>query len=540
MKTYFLPILLAVNSTLMTHSCTRSSNEVSSTRVNITLPKKIANLSTLATSTESHWGMAAPTNLETLDCYAIAVTAADLGQSQCAVTGQVEPFMISRLYGQYSQGSSIELDVPNGSGRNFSILGFHSTNGSCQNTLDTTFNSKNFSNPIVIGSKSADLTGSETTVSITVSLNEAKVLDRCQGPAAFSNLPNQYWPPAHCTPTINQITGNGATLNIQGSCLAGVQNLSLRNQTLNSNTQLELTSKTDTSIAATLLANFQMRLDQTLQILLQTAHGQIPAPFVLTLGPNSVPLSAIDTSGASNGQVLKYNSGSGQVEWGSSAGGSSSGFGFKLFSNGSLVGEIKDANISNSSSLSNVIINSNLVYKYFKLDMMAFDPLQPAYFLSSIYAVPNNVSAVPLKDLLFFGGSVNDVSFHFTGANCTGDLVYPSSENSPSFIGNIFAYPTGCTSTSNANDTTCTGLTYKSLTSLIPTFNPSINVESSIQTQYGYSGNPPTNPSPDSNHIVCVNNFAPHSMSGYVFPEASVGAGVSPAHPMIENLTLSR
>jgi hypothetical protein len=330
-------LIISVLILLTQLSCTRKQ-DAATTSVQIVLPAKTARWSTQSITSTSPWGLVAPQSLDSIDCYAIFIEASDLGHSQCSVKNQTNPLQFSQLYGQFAAGSVIQIAAPNGQNRKFGVIGFHSTSGQCQPVTASTFNPQQASEPLMVGiSQPVNLTGQETTVTIDVSLQQAQVIESCSGPSAFAQLPNHYWPPAHCQPTISQITNHEGTLQLNGNCLNGIQSLSLKNQTTQTVTPLNLTAKSEQTLSATLSAHVQLRMGQIMQLLIQTAHGQTPVPFELTLGPQSVPLSALNTTGASDGFVLKYSQTAGSPEWVSpGSSGSGAGFGFKLIHNGQI------------------------------------------------------------------------------------------------------------------------------------------------------------------------------------------------------------
>lgn len=537
-KSHFTIALLALTIQL---SCTRLFKD-ETTMVTITLPPKVSQMSSKSLTPESSWGLAQPTSLDTLDCYAIYLAAAELGGSSCKIKDQVEDLKINRLYGQFAAGSTIELEVPRGKQRILGVLGFQSTNGQCQPVTALNFKAKDFSEPLFVGSSDpVDLNSSEASIKIDISMTGSKVISDCSGASAFDQLPKHYWPPAACQPTVTSITNSGSdNLQINGHCLALVQNLQLKNQTTQNTINLNLINKSEQQILAQLGTQVQLRMGQVMQLLVQTVYGQTQVPFELTLGPNSVPLNALDNTGASDGFILQYNQTLQSAQWVTPPTGGSpspnSGFGFKVMLNGIQIGESKAPNLG--SGFFTLIKDINSAHSYRSPYGQQFNHINSNYyFFTDIIATQNFNSSLSLKDLLYYEGFAYPIyNFYFTGTDCTGDLLLMNDSSYNTLRGNTFAYPSSCSSNSDLNLIACSGLSYKKIMST-GQFETNVSIQSTITTQSAYSNN--TNlGSINSNFIICQNQTT-SSSSGWRYPASSLQTATAPDLPIINTTQIS-
>lgn len=204
-----LAVLLAIAT-----GCTRAEEE--SSRLQLKVPDKIANhMFQVGTySATSPWGLAQPTTLTEIDCYAIFLTPTNGAANTCYDANNYEVAKLSGLYGLYSAGSVITIDVPSGAERTVSILAFNSA-GSCNKTLASNFNSIHYSAPLIVGKKDVVFTPGDVNVNINISLTNAATIETCKGPL-FGMFSNNTWPalgtsttpPSTPSLTVTQITNS--------------------------------------------------------------------------------------------------------------------------------------------------------------------------------------------------------------------------------------------------------------------------------------------------------------------------------------------
>ncbi|MBT4761019.1 MAG: hypothetical protein HOO06_04910 [Bdellovibrionaceae bacterium] len=182
MKLSFLPSFIVIASILLNISCTRNV-EKSSTTI-IEMPSK-ASIKQMVQSKPT-----APTKLSEIDCYAVFVGAPELNQNYCEgtnVTGTIlQNFNYYDFFGSFPSGAIVDIMIPNGSDRKFSIIGFQKEVGqSCQDLKDPVQNYNAMSEPFLIGSSDLILlSGGTVTVDISVTMdpNTTFEMGNCYGP----------------------------------------------------------------------------------------------------------------------------------------------------------------------------------------------------------------------------------------------------------------------------------------------------------------------------------------------------------------------
>jgi hypothetical protein len=311
-----LPVsILVLSNFVLTSGCTWLSGKFDATsKVTFQLPAKV--VSTQSVRTSSHaaggWGLQAPGSVGGVDCYGVYIHANDFEPGSCSnQNGESIPF--SRLYGLFPAGSQVTLETKAGPGRTIGVFAFQSALGKCTAATQSGFNPSDYSQPLLVGSVTMDLVVGDNQATINGQMTGARAINTCKS-GFFANLPNQVWP-ASCSTQIKSMAYNDSRITISGSCLDGTTQVSIRDNKSGKIHALKVLEITGTAIAAGLEQSISILAGQSYSLLISTAHAQTAVPLTLTLGDNTVPLGALITTGAADGQVLTYDQSVARPTW---------------------------------------------------------------------------------------------------------------------------------------------------------------------------------------------------------------------------------
>lgn len=386
----------------------------------------------------TRWGFAEPSSVNAIDCYVVYTQEQSSPSGQCYDLSGQALFPVDSVVGQYAAGSEIALEMKSGQQKTIGLIGFTAKNGSCSNVGALDFQSSQYSRPVHVGKKTVDLMPGTQEITVDVSLESAQVVEKCV-------VQNQLVLPV-CNTQITNIKYNNNQVEVSGDCLGEVQSLSLLNDKGIEEVALTISSKLEKTLTAGLAKNFTMKAGAAYHLLVKTGYSQVQVPFSLTLADGSVPLRSLEKA-SSDGQVVTYDSATGQAVWKSQSNGASSLL--KLYDGTQLIGEVLPP-ISGSHLTVLTPSGEYLTYGSFMNNSVTSGPSNVAMYLqSSVYLKSNKLDAsISLKDMAIHGLGLGSTSIYFANSDCTGDFIV-SAQSDVSLLGNIVLIPQNCTQADN-------------------------------------------------------------------------------------------
>jgi hypothetical protein len=440
------------------------------------------------------WGLNPQTSLDETDCYAIYLQASDMESGTCMASDAKTVFPISRLYGLYQSGQTVTMEVPAGNNRTIGVFAFLSSDGSCSNTLDVNFKSKNHSQPLLIGTKTQTLSSGDNEVIIDISMDKALAVESCTG-SSFSNLAKSSWP--SCKIDISGASFGGGQVSVNGRCLENSAGVTLVNTATSEKFDLNILSKSaeklqlkPTSSKITIAANTLYRL------LIKDALGQVTESSITVSLENNMTFPYLkDGNGNILGDILPMG---GMMNGGTN---------FVMeSSNGELLNYLTIDGYYNTSKL---------------------------YLMPNFQFIPNVLSAMSNKQLARNGMLPWVQSFiYFSGPDCTGDLIVnvPPAHIPGALRGNIMVQPKGCTKTTNASSQevwTCTGWDYFRLSGS-PTRQSNITYQSYLNQGWG------ADHSANGTFSYCYNSPTPYNVIDAMVFSSAQKVPFGPNDPAIQ------
>lgn len=482
----------------------------STAKVSIKLPEKktgfgaklLRSRSANINTTNSAWGLANPTTIEENDCYAVFVQASDLESGSCTTADGQAQLPISRLLGLYSAGKTIALEIPSGSNRTLGVFSFTSGDGSCTNALDAQFAPQNYSQPMLIGSKTQNLSAGANEVIIDISMKKSLAIESCQG-KAFASLVDSHWP--SCPIKVAGVHYGNGELAISGQCLSNTSQVTLVNTKTSEKFPMTLQSKnsrelrlTPTSTKVGLLANTLYR------VLVTDAFGQMAeVPFNLSLENVMTFPYLKDAKGAVIGDLLPMG--------GSMGGGN---YFNLLFPSGELQNYFSPAGYYSTARL---------------------------HLVPGFYTISSTLTMPPKQ--LALNGLMPWISnyIQFSDTDCTGDVIFPFyNYNQLTKLdlrgNNVVVQPEGCKVISNdptyGDEWSCSSWKYFRLQGP-PEFKTAITAKSTLQMSWGKTA-------ANGTFAYCYNfSGATSPQPSYVFTASQkVDFGPNDPPTVIENAVL--
>lgn len=447
----------------------RKNSEVS--KITIQLPdykptsKVLSKIATLNVG-NSQWASGAPSLLSDVDCYAVYVHGSNMAAGSCSNSAGATVIPVSQVVGTFKAGQSISLEIPSGSDRTIGVFAIKSTHGICEDSFTDLFKASNYMAPLGVGSVKVNLTPGENTVTIPVQLENSVAVESC-------NTDRGTWPA--CSVKVGKISYDGGGFTVSGSCLNQTKDVSIRNESTGAVFPLSLESQAASQLFGRMTSQFSMQAGQIYSLVINQANAQVVTPLNLDFSENS----------------------------------------YKLNNAGTYIGEIEKLRL-NSMMTYNLAtgLNSGLQYYHYG---------NTSYLFSSIFIRASMLSAIPLRDIILENSAEALSTFYFTGTNCTGNLIVPTSLSSNEILGDIFPVPTGC------SGGVCTGIAYNKL-GPNKTFQASIAQQSYVQTSM-YAD------SPDSNQIICQPSSG--TVDGFVFPVGEI-TPASPPNQVLSNISITK
>ncbi len=125
-----------------------------------------------------------PEELSGFNCYMITVSGpeSDMRRNTC-ITTTGQNFKVGRWIGGLTAGTTLSLEVPSGTQREITVVGFNATSGSCVDFKRFDVNKMSMSEPHILGKIVRDLSPGTVSVTIPVSVStETLKMDDCSGP----------------------------------------------------------------------------------------------------------------------------------------------------------------------------------------------------------------------------------------------------------------------------------------------------------------------------------------------------------------------
>lgn len=418
------------------NQCTlgKSSSE---TKLSIKLPEKKTGFTSrklvsktaqsLSTTTlkSSLWGLQSQSTIDEADCYAIYIQSSDLESGSCISQDDSTVVPISRLFGFFSAGQTISIDVPSGNNRTLGIFALMSQDGTCGNATDTAFDPRKYSKPILVGSVTQNLNVGENTLNLDISMTNAIPIESCTG-TSFQQFADAKWP--NCTAEASGVNYQNGEIKVSGYCMGNTTSVNILNTSTSQKTELSLIEKTNTDIRLRPTSAAMSISAKTLyRLLISTAQGATTeVPFSLSLETVMTFPELKDSSGNVIGEMI--NSGG-------------------IYYGGNLI---------------NVYAASGELISYYSytgnLDTSKLY-LMPAFILLPASLSGASPRQAGRNGILF---SVNN-NYYFSGPNCTGDILVPANYNTTAndqLKGNIVVQPKGCIQDTSNGQWSCTGYDY--------------------------------------------------------------------------------
>ena len=332
----------------------------------------------------------------------------------------------------------------------------------------------------------------DNVVEISLSLNEASQIESCHG-QAFNQMPGALWPPT-CQPNIANIyyQQSGQFL-IEGSCLTSIHSLSLKNETEGNVSTLTMSSLNSDSIQANLISQFTLKASNVYSVIVNSAFGTTMVP--LTFENGSIPINALNTTGATSGQVLKFDGTS--VAWANA--GTSSAIQLYRTSDNLLIGELVNTiakyiyhdnygvihYVKTKGDAARTISNYSTMVNSGTLDMVN------AMLVPSTFQLPDAISMMSVEKMIksnLINPSFNQM--YFEGSDCSGNvIVHQSNQSGLTIKGKYILIPSDCTDVilGMYNARICTTYTYKKY-STSPVYVSGFGFQSIVESGYIYDG----------------------------------------------------
>ncbi len=148
-------------------------------------PMSMQSVSVQSEDNGAEWNSALnPETIADVNCYMIAVSGpeSDMSRNTC-VTTTGQNLKVGRFVGGIAAGATLSLEVPSGSQREITIVGFKATAGACTNFKTTDVSGLSLSEPHILGKIIKDLSPGSVAVTVPVTVNATTLkIDDCSGP----------------------------------------------------------------------------------------------------------------------------------------------------------------------------------------------------------------------------------------------------------------------------------------------------------------------------------------------------------------------
>ena len=261
-----IQMLLSLFVLTFTISCTRPQSEQNSVGT-IQLPhKKVSSL--IATgSVEQDWISTPPTQIESIDCYAIFVSGSGLDAGSCVNTEGTKVTDANLLYGIFQHGQEVEIEFPSGSDRTIGVMGMMSANGVCPKLNSAEFKQSNFTKPLLMGQVTKSFSPGKSDIEIAVSLKDAKPIQKCEGKKYGQ------WP--SCQPQLKLAKHMGeGKIQLEGECLGSAESIRLEDLTQQQNFDLEILSRNANQVVAQLKSSVSFKRSNIYQLILKPRFAE--------------------------------------------------------------------------------------------------------------------------------------------------------------------------------------------------------------------------------------------------------------------------
>jgi|GEM_PF-622059 len=177
------------------YSCTDNKSN-SSSKIRLRLPEYKASLGLQASHSsrpprqqslptdKPGWLLAEPSSMAEIGCYALVVELPESADGSCKNSAGETLFKANQIFGLYSPGSEIEVDITSGSGRIFRLLAMSLAPGATCHSIGKKLSQLNYSNPILISKKEMDLKPGLNQVQLEIQLETATSVFSCSNSAS--------------------------------------------------------------------------------------------------------------------------------------------------------------------------------------------------------------------------------------------------------------------------------------------------------------------------------------------------------------------
>ena len=163
MKTILLTLLIVLA------SCAPVAEEGSKTAVKISFPSASTSSGLRHYKPKGQFGLSDMVSLADVDCYAIVYESSGHSPGECIDTTGVPVANAIEVFGSFPAGSEVQIDVPQGVGMTFHLVGFgYSGGGACPDYKTYPLAAQMASTKgVLLDSLTTDVQGDEITITLT-------------------------------------------------------------------------------------------------------------------------------------------------------------------------------------------------------------------------------------------------------------------------------------------------------------------------------------------------------------------------------------
>ena len=302
------------------------------------------------------WGLATPTTLAEIDCYAIAVSYSEETNNSCHLLdgGAID---LDEMFGPVKAGELLNGDISSGKSRNIQVIGFATSDGECPSDVTklTKTQMAQSSAPVILGSSITDVEGDEMDVDILISMDNPVAINDCAG-ELYS------WEEGEVTPS--NFSVDSGYLTVVGANLGSVHKATMKDASGNT-TELSVESRNNNGLALKAFSALNLAMNSVYELIVSNAYGQTVFPISVggSSGYNVVNIASDTTVSNTQSQSLFLVNGSHTVNLPAAA---DAGAGFNIIIksigtgfDGTVVVATSGGELVDSSS-THLILNSHL------------------------------------------------------------------------------------------------------------------------------------------------------------------------------------
>ena len=170
---FLLSVLIAFSIMDMLCGCSRPQHIPAQTKVQF-------HFKVPASEDVHSWGAPSASSVSEINCIGIfALYPEDSQKGTCVNASGAEVLQVSTMVGMINPSGPLSGDFLSGRGRTFSLIGIHSSDGTCSSF--SSLNEEILSRPMLLGHTTTDLLGQDVTVTINGSFSAAEEFAECSG-----------------------------------------------------------------------------------------------------------------------------------------------------------------------------------------------------------------------------------------------------------------------------------------------------------------------------------------------------------------------